>query len=74
MPAVLFSTTVIFACLFLASIIINSSEQENTRPTNETSTDIDYYSNSTQNILDLRVSGNNISSANSKDVGNFVSI
>jgi hypothetical protein len=77
MPAVLFSTTVTFACLFLASIIINSSEQENTVPTNETSTDRDYYSNSIndkQNIVDMRVSGNNISSASSKDVRNFVSI
>jgi hypothetical protein len=77
MPAVLLSTTVTFACLFLASIIINSSEQENTEPTNETSTDRDYYSNSIndkQNIVDMRVSGNNIFSASSKDVGNFVSI
>jgi hypothetical protein len=77
MRAVLLSTTVTFACLILASIIINSSEQENTGPTNETLADRDYYSNSIndkQNIVDMRVSGNNISSASSKDDGDFVSI
>jgi hypothetical protein len=61
----------------LASIIINSSKQENTGPTNETLTDRDYYSNSIndkQNIVDMRVSGNNISSASSKDDGDFVSL
>jgi hypothetical protein len=76
MPAVLLSTTVTFACLILASIIINSSEQENTGPTNETSADRDYYTNSIneQPTVDMRVSGNNISSASNKDDGNFVSI
>jgi Domain of Unknown Function (DUF1080) len=75
-PAVLLPTTITFACLISASIIISSSGQENTGPTNETSADRDYYSNSIndkENIVD-RGSGNNISSASSKADVNFVSI
>jgi hypothetical protein len=75
-PAVLLSTAVVFTGLFSISIV-NSSEQENAGLTNETSSDRDYYSNSIneqQNIVYIRVSGNNISSASSKADGDFVSI
>jgi hypothetical protein len=75
-PAVLLSTAVVFAGLISISIV-NSSEQEKAGPANETSSDSDYYSNSInekQNIVYIRVTGNNISSASSKADGNFVSI
>lgn len=77
-PAVILSTAVVFAVLISISIsIVNSSEQENAGPANETSSDSNYYSNiinEQQNIVYIRVSGNNISSASSKADGNFVSI
>lgn len=75
-PAVILSTAVVFAVLISISIV-NSSEQENAGPANETSSDSNYYSNiinEQQNIVYTRVSGNNISSASSKADGNFVSI
>jgi Domain of Unknown Function (DUF1080) len=75
-PVVLLSAAIIFAGLISVSMV-NSSEQENTGPANETSSDSDYYSNiinEQQNIVYIRVSGNNISSASSKADGNFVSI
>lgn len=77
-PAVILSTAVVFAVLISISIsIVNSSEQENAGPANETSSDSNYYSNiinEQQNIVYIRVSGNNISSASSKADDNFVSI
>jgi hypothetical protein len=75
-PAVILSTAVVFVVLISISIV-NSSEQENAGPANETSSDSNYYSNiinEQQNIVYTRVSGNNISSASSKADGNFVSI
>jgi Domain of Unknown Function (DUF1080) len=75
-PAVILSTAVVFAVLISISIV-NSSEQENAGPANETSSDSNYYSNiinEQQNIVYTRVSGNNISSASSKADGKFVSI
>jgi hypothetical protein len=74
-PAVILSTAVVFAVLISISIV-NSSEQENAGPTNETSSDSNYSNiiNEQQNIVYIRVSGNNISSASSKADGNFVSI
>jgi hypothetical protein len=75
-PAVILSTAVVFAVLISISIV-NSSEQENAGPANETSSDSNYYSNiinEQQNIVYTRMSGNNISSASSKADGKFVSI
>jgi hypothetical protein len=76
-PAVLLSTAVIFVGL-ISIPIINSSEQQLTaEPTNETSADIDYYSNSIneqQNIMGIRMSANNMSSASRNDDSNFTSI
>ena len=75
-PAVILSTAVVFAGLISISIV-NSSELENAGPANETSSDSNYYSNiinGQQNIVYIRVSGNNISSASSKADGKFVSI
>ena len=76
-PAVLLSTAVIFVGLISISII-NSSEQPTAEPTNKTSSaDIDYYSNSIkeqQNIMDVRMSANNMSSASSNDDSNFTPI
>jgi 3-keto-disaccharide hydrolase len=75
-PAVILSTSVVFAGLISISIVY-SSEQENAGPANETSSDSNYYSNiinEQQNIVYTRVSGNNISSASSKADGKFVSI
>lgn len=75
-PAVILSTSAVFAGLISISIV-NSSEQENAGPANETSSDSNYYSNiinEQQNIVYIRVSGNNISSASSKADDNFVSI
>jgi hypothetical protein len=43
-PAVILSTSVVFAGLISISIV-NSSEQENAGPANETSSDSNYYSN-----------------------------
>ena len=74
-PAVLLSTAVIFVGLISISII-NSSEQPTAEPTNETSADIDYYSNGIneqQNIMGIKMSTNNMSSASSNDT-NFTSI
>jgi hypothetical protein len=73
-PAVLLSTTVTFTCLILASIIISSSEQENTGPTNETSAPRDYHSNSIndkENIVDMRVSMINPKDDGQSYIGTF---
>jgi len=75
-PAFLLSTAVIFVGLISISII-NSSEQPTAEPTNETSADIDYYSNGIneqQNIMGIRMSANNMSSASSNIDTNFTSI
>src|SRR5215204_4856865 len=77
-PAVLLSTAVIFVGLILISII-NSSEQQTAEPTNETSVErvYYYYSNSIneqQNIMGIRMSANNMSSASSNSNTNFTSI
>ena len=65
-PAVLLSTAVIFVGLILISII-NSSEQQTAG----------YYSNSIseqQNIMGIRMSANNMSSASTNNDTNFTSI
>jgi len=75
-PAVLLSTAIIFVGLISISII-NSSEQLTAEPTNETSADIDYYSNSIneqQNIMGIRMSANNMPSASNNNDTNFTSI
>ena len=75
-PVVLLSTAVIFVGLISISII-NSSEQQTADPTNETSADIDYCSNSInkqQNIMGIKMSANNIFSASSNSNTNFTSI
>jgi len=77
-PAVLLSTAVIFVGLILISII-NSSEQQTAGHINETSADrvYYYYSNSIseqQNIMGIRMSANNMSSASNNNDTNFTSI
>jgi hypothetical protein len=78
-PAVLLSTAVIFVGLILISIINSSEQQLTAEPTNETSADrvYYYYSNSIseqQNIMGIRMSANNMSSASNNNDTNFTSI
>src|SRR5919108_4540079 len=75
-PTVILSNAVIFVGL-ISIPIINSSVHSIAEPTNETSADIDYYSNSIseqQSIMGIRMSANNISSASNNNDTNFTPI